>query len=124
MAVSQATRAWGSWASMPSRTASETWSQTLSGCPSVTDSDVRRNDFDALNEVVTTAANHTRGGVGDPGGAVLLRTVSLPAVFGRLAQQLSLKREDVIEHAIDAPALEAMVGDKDRKTTRLTSSHI
>jgi hypothetical protein len=27
----------------------------------VTDSDVRRNDFDALNEVVTTAANHTRG---------------------------------------------------------------
>jgi hypothetical protein len=34
----------------------------LSGCPSVTDSDVRRNDFDALNEVVTTAANHTREG--------------------------------------------------------------
>src|ERR1700694_3918385 len=63
MAVSQATRAWGSWASMPSRTASETWSQTLSGCPSVTDSDVRRNDFDALKEVVTTAANHTRGGL-------------------------------------------------------------
>src|SRR5450756_1704905 len=61
MAVSQATRAWGSCASIPSSTASETWSQTLSGCPSVTDSEVRRNDEDALKEVVTTAANHTRG---------------------------------------------------------------
>src|SRR5216684_5565451 len=65
IAVSHATRAWGSWASIPSRTASDTWSQTLSGCPSVTDSDVSRNDFDALNEVVTTAANHTREGVCD-----------------------------------------------------------
>src|ERR1700681_1878614 len=68
MAVSHATRAWGSWASMPSRTASETWSQTLSGCPSVTDSEVKRNDFDALNEVVTTAVNHTRGGLQTAGG--------------------------------------------------------
>src|SRR5216684_5421779 len=68
IAVSQATRAWGSWASIPSRTASETWSHTLSGCPSVTDSDVRRNDFDSLKEVVTTAANHTRGGSIDLSG--------------------------------------------------------
>ncbi len=42
IAVSQATRASGSWARRPSRMASETWSQTLSGWPSVTDSDVSR----------------------------------------------------------------------------------
>src|ERR1700686_2595579 len=59
MAVSHATRACGSWASIPSSTASETWSQTLSGCPSVTDSEVKWNDGDALKEVVTTAANDT-----------------------------------------------------------------
>ena len=38
----QATRPLGSTAKMASRTASEIWSQTLSGCPSVTDSDVNR----------------------------------------------------------------------------------
>src|SRR5450759_409599 len=38
-------------------------------------------------------------------------SVALPAVFGRLAEQLRLQREDVVKHAIDAPALEAMVGD-------------
>src|SRR5699024_3285484 len=40
--VSQATRASGSWARISSRMASEIWSQILSGCPSVTDSDVKR----------------------------------------------------------------------------------
>ena len=39
--VSQATRAMGSWARMASSTPSEIWSQTLSGCPSVTDSEVK-----------------------------------------------------------------------------------
>ena len=39
--VSQATRAPGSCAKMASRMASEIWSQILSGCPSVTDSDVK-----------------------------------------------------------------------------------
>ena len=39
---SQATWASGSWASMASSTASEIWSQILSGCPSVTDSDVKK----------------------------------------------------------------------------------
>ena len=38
--VSQATRAEGSFSRIPSRMASEIWSQILSGCPSVTDSDV------------------------------------------------------------------------------------
>src|SRR5947209_280459 len=41
-AVSQATRASGSLARMASRMASETWSASLSGWPSVTDSDVNR----------------------------------------------------------------------------------
>ena len=39
--VSQATLAIGSFARMASRTASEIWSQILSGCPSVTDSEVK-----------------------------------------------------------------------------------
>lgn len=39
---SQATRPLGSSARTASRTPSEIWSQTLSGCPSVTDSEVNR----------------------------------------------------------------------------------
>src|SRR5258708_34458965 len=46
MTVSQATRASGSLARMASRMASEIWSATLSGWPSVTDSDVKRLDID------------------------------------------------------------------------------
>src|SRR5215470_11227527 len=41
-AVSQATRASGSLARIASRTPSEIWSASLSGWPSVTDSDVNR----------------------------------------------------------------------------------
>src|SRR5438270_9047080 len=44
VAASQATRAIGSWARIASRTPSEIWSHSLSGCPSVTDSAVK-NDF-------------------------------------------------------------------------------
>ena len=40
--VSQATRAFGSWARIASRTASEIWSASLSGWPSETDSEVKR----------------------------------------------------------------------------------
>ena len=36
---------------------------------------------------------------------------SLPAVLRRLAEQLRLEGEYVIEHAIDAPAFEPVVGD-------------
>src|SRR6478672_5898636 len=43
ISVSQATRLSGSFASAASRTESEIWSAILSGCPSVTDSDVNRN---------------------------------------------------------------------------------
>src|SRR4029077_9323394 len=45
--VSQATRPSGSSAMIASRTASEIWSLTLSGWPSVTDSEVKRCSFSA-----------------------------------------------------------------------------
>src|SRR5581483_6596935 len=41
--ASQATRPVGSWRNTSSRMLSEIWSAILSGCPSVTDSDVNRN---------------------------------------------------------------------------------
>ena len=40
---------------MPSSTASETWSQTLSGWPSVTDSEVSRNEGALLKELIRSA---------------------------------------------------------------------
>src|SRR6185295_15245705 len=51
VAVSQATRERGSWARNASRIASETWSQSLSGWPSVTDSEVKKSCGDCINEV-------------------------------------------------------------------------
>src|SRR3989442_974160 len=102
IAVSHATRACGSWASIPSRTASETWSQTLSGCPSVTDSDVRRKDRDELKDVVTND-DHNLEPVSGP--------VVVPRILRLLAEELRLHSEYVIQHAVDAPALEAVLDD-------------
>src|SRR5260370_21293591 len=67
IAVSQATRACASCVRIPWSRASETWSHTLSGWPSVTDSDVSRNEREALKAVATTTANHIGPGnsVGD-----------------------------------------------------------
>src|SRR5207247_5180461 len=48
ISVSQATRPSGSSARTASRTESEIWSATLSGCPSVTDSEVNRNSRAAM----------------------------------------------------------------------------
>src|SRR5690606_10169371 len=48
--VSTATRANGSCSRIASRIASEIWSQTLSGCPSVTDSEVNSR---SVEEVMT-----------------------------------------------------------------------
>src|SRR5215510_94802 len=45
ISVSQATRLVGSSVRQASRMASEIWSAILSGCPSVTDSDVKRYGF-------------------------------------------------------------------------------
>src|SRR5215217_4699995 len=49
--VSQATRERGSCAKKASRIASETWSHSLSGWPSVTDSEVKKSWGDCMNEV-------------------------------------------------------------------------
>src|SRR5438309_6399307 len=100
IAVSHATRAWGSCASIPSNTASETWSQTLSGCPSVTDSDVRRKDRDELKDVVTNADDNLR---------LVSGSVVVPRVLRLLTEQLGLHREDIVEDAVDAPALEPVL---------------
>ena len=60
--VSQATRARGSRASSASSTASEIWSATLSGWPSETDSEVKRNVRPGhRNEIIPVA-------IGDNGG--------------------------------------------------------
>jgi len=40
-----------------------------------------------------------------------LRSGALAAVLAALAEQLRLQREDVIQYAIDAPPLQAVVGD-------------
>src|SRR5208337_3598398 len=62
--VSQATRAYLSWARMASRIASEIWSATLSGCPSVTDSEVNKKDLAILlGSLTKKIAAHA----GDPG---------------------------------------------------------
>ena len=66
--VSQATRPAGSWAMMASRTASEIWSQTLSGCPSVTDSDVKIR-FAMLIHPFSLMQGKTRKST--PGGVLL-----------------------------------------------------
>src|SRR5579862_284442 len=64
ISVSQATRPVGSSVSTASRTASETWSATLSGCPSVTDSEVNEKLFTArgrLASLVGRTPAHQRG---------------------------------------------------------------
>src|SRR5215213_2681323 len=54
--VSQATRPAGSSAITASRTLSEIWSAILSGCPSVTDSDVKRNSLALMARKATGGA--------------------------------------------------------------------
>src|ERR671933_680728 len=55
--VSQATRPVGSSRITASRTPSEIWSATLSGCPSVTDSEVNRNSLSESSGVVMKAGS-------------------------------------------------------------------
>src|SRR3981189_1376244 len=74
--VPPATRASGPTARMPSTAESDTWSQTLAGWPSVTDSEVRRNEADSLKDVDTTVEDHI--GLGPIGRAWLVsHTVSV-----------------------------------------------
>ena len=50
--LSHATRAFGSSLMIESKTASEIWSHILSGCPSVTDSEVKKNFGEEAKVVV------------------------------------------------------------------------
>src|SRR5438067_5326435 len=58
--VSHATFASGSFAKMASSTPSDTWSQSLSGCPSVTLSLVKRNRCDIWNAPCEPATHRLR----------------------------------------------------------------
>src|SRR5258705_362215 len=60
----------------------------------------------------TPAANHIEPG--PPDSAADLRPGSLAPVLRRLAEKLRLEREDVVEHAVDAPSLEPVVSDHAR----------
>src|SRR5262249_53630005 len=62
--VSQATRPPGSSVMIASRTASEIWSETLSGWPSVTDSEVKRCSFSASGLVGMAGSLPTPSRVG------------------------------------------------------------
>lgn len=77
----------------------------------MTDSEVSRNEGESLNEVVTTAANDNRGRKPDPRGSYRVSACALATILWRLAQQLRLEGEDVVENTIDAPAFKAVVGD-------------
>src|ERR1700722_5451082 len=61
--VSHATREYGSPARAASTTASEIWSAILSGWPSVTDSEVKRNPL-SINVSCWLGASVSRGGRG------------------------------------------------------------
>src|SRR5690348_16141552 len=76
--VSQATRDSGSPARAASRTASEIWSAILSGCPSVTDSDVKRKLSIAPSVSV----------VQRPAGSIAVRPSLRPCLVGELAKRL------------------------------------
>src|SRR5487761_876382 len=71
-----------------------------------------RNEGELPKLVVTTAANHN--GVRESNRTAVsagLGSSTLAAILGALAEQLCLQRKDVIQDAIDAPALEPMVRD-------------
>src|ERR1035437_3573719 len=66
--VSQATLPLGSVARTASRTASEIWSATLSGCPSVTDSLVNVNLLSMVHPLRPVRGGHGHGHLGVSAG--------------------------------------------------------
>src|SRR5699024_6505116 len=82
--VSQATRASVSWVRISSRMATEIWPQIVSGCPSVTDSDVKRClaiDMPPMQTVKTLGTKRHP----EPEGAECLTLIfRFPAGFGTL----------------------------------------
>src|SRR5687767_13814793 len=78
--VSQATRPWASSVRTASRTASEIWSATLSGWPSVTDSEVNRN---SRGDIGRQASDYSRTAAERPGEACL-RPYLFKSFLGRV----------------------------------------
>src|SRR5918912_4400931 len=85
ISVSHATRLAGSRASAASSTASEIWSAILSGCPSVTDSDVKRKLRAATGE----------GGYPTPLRRLQVRHERLDAAVARPEQEQRAERPEV-----------------------------
>src|SRR3954452_12011889 len=83
ISVSQATRLFGSLPSAASSTASEIWSAILSGWPSVTDSDVKRNVRSAISARLASLQD------GDDG----LHAAVARAVQHERLQRLHVRRE-------------------------------
>src|SRR3954468_22248123 len=113
--VSQATRPVGSSAMTASSTPSEIWSATLSGWPSVTDSEVNRYSFSEsgwfIGERVAAAVHAAR-----PSSALLLATVVVDHERHSFAP-LALAQPVLQEEAVVARE-EALVGDLDREARR------
>src|SRR5581483_1370169 len=95
ISVSQATRLAGSSASAASSTASEIWSAILSGCPSVTDSDVKRKVRAAIRR--RRVAKARRRSVGRDVHDEVLHVAAARAVHERRGQRrevaLQLRRD-------------------------------
>src|SRR5688572_9714399 len=81
--VSQATRAAGSSSRIASRTASEIWSAILSGCPSVTDSDVKSVRSRTAFSVREEARSRLDSGCLEPADDIPLRERGQPGVQER-----------------------------------------
>ena len=79
ISVSQATREFGSPASAASRMASEIWSAILSGCPSVTDSEVNRCSLSASGIMAVFSFMHA---LADATAAAVVMAFSLARAAG------------------------------------------
>src|SRR3989338_6198507 len=79
MRHSQATRPWGSWLKTASRTASLTWSQILSGCPSETDSEVKMKSAEVWLELMHFLPMDAGSDRGAGAGPAPARAVPAPA---------------------------------------------
>lgn len=86
---------------MPSSTASETWSQTLSGWPSVTDSDVSRNEREEPKELATTVKDHI--GPREPARGARALPIRHRYVGSNTMKRLAVLLALVLVQACDAP---------------------
>src|SRR3954468_22295935 len=113
--VSQATRPVGSSAMTASSTPSEIWSATLSGWPSVTDSEVNRYSFSAsgwfIGERVAAAVHAAR-----PSSALLLASVIVD--HERHALEAVALAQPVLEEEAVVAREESLVGHLDREARR------